>query len=52
MLNYLLQRQTVQQVDVATAYFSVRGYALIRDVLHAVRHFSLLLGDYPQVPYL
>ncbi|MBN8595700.1 MAG: helicase [Anaerolineae bacterium] len=50
VLNYLLQRQTGQQVDVATAYFSVRGYELIREALHAVRHFRLLLGDHPQDP--
>lgn len=50
VLNYLLERQTGQQVDVATAYFSVRGYELIREALHAVRHFRLLLGDNPQDP--
>jgi superfamily II DNA or RNA helicase len=50
VLNYLLQQQTGQQVDIATAYFSVRGYDLIREALHAVRHFRLLLGDDPQEP--
>ena len=50
VLNYLLEPQTGQQVDVATAYFSVRGYELIRDALPSVRHFRLLLGDNPQGP--
>ncbi len=47
VLNYLLQRQSRQQVDVATAYFSIRGYEQVRDTLPDVRHFRLLLGDKP-----
>ena len=27
VLNYLLRREQGQQVDVATAYFSIRGFA-------------------------
>lgn len=50
VLNYLLQRQTGQKVDIATAYFSVRGYDLIREPLSSVRHFRLLLGDNLQEP--
>lgn len=50
VLNYLLQRQTGQKVDIATAYFSVRGYNLIREPLSSVRHFRLLLGDNLQEP--
>ena len=33
VLNTLLSRQPGQQVDIATAYFSVRGYELIREAL-------------------
>ena len=50
VLNTLLSRQPGQQVDIATAYFSVRGYELIREALPSVRHFRLLLGDNPQGP--
>lgn len=47
VLNYLLQRQSGQQVDVATAYFSIRGFEQVRTALPHVRHFRLLLGDKP-----
>lgn len=47
VLNYLLQREPGQQVDVATAYFSIRGFELLRNTLPGVRHFRLLLGDKP-----
>jgi superfamily II DNA or RNA helicase len=48
VLNYLLQRETGQQLDVATAYFSVRGFEQVRATLPNVRRFRLLLGDNPQ----
>jgi len=47
VLNEILSRQTGQQVDVATAYFSIRGFEQIRLTLPSVRHFRLLLGDKP-----
>ncbi len=47
VLNDLLQRQEVQQVDVATGYFSIHGFAQVRHTLHKVRRFRLLLGDKP-----
>jgi SNF2 family DNA or RNA helicase len=47
VLNHLLQREQRQQVDIATAYFSIRGFELLRDTLPDVRHFRLLLGDKP-----
>jgi len=46
-LNTLLQREYGQRVDVATAYFSIRGFEQLRDALPSVRHFRLLLGDKP-----
>jgi superfamily II DNA or RNA helicase len=47
VLNDLLQREHGQQVDIATAYFSIRGFELLRNTLAGVRHFRLLLGDKP-----
>jgi superfamily II DNA or RNA helicase len=47
VLNDLLQREQGQQVDIATAYFSIRGFELLRHTLRGVRHFRLLLGDKP-----
>jgi superfamily II DNA or RNA helicase len=47
ILNYLLQRQKRQDVDIATAYFSIRGYQLLRHSLPDVNCFRLLLGDDP-----
>lgn len=43
----LLQREQGQQVDVATAYFSIRGFEQIRAGLPGVRRFRMLLGDKP-----
>ena len=40
--------QQQPQLDIATAYFSVRGFELVRATLPGVRHFRLLLGDNPQ----
>jgi hypothetical protein len=37
VLNYLHQRAQGQQVDVATAYFSIRGFAQLRDTLPLIR---------------
>lgn len=48
VLNALLQFQTGQQVDIATAYFSIRGYQQVRHTLPAVRGLRLMLGDTPQ----
>jgi SNF2 family DNA or RNA helicase len=48
VLNRLLTTQQQPQIDIATAYFSVRGYELLRVALAEVRHFRLLLGDNPQ----
>jgi superfamily II DNA or RNA helicase len=48
VLNALLQRERGQQIDVATAYFSIRGFEQVRRTLPEVRRFRLLLGDQPQ----
>jgi hypothetical protein len=47
VLNDLFQREQGQQVDIGRAYFSIRGFELLRNALPGVRHFRLLLGDKP-----
>lgn len=47
VLNALLQRQHGQQMDIATAYFSIRGFEKVRETLPELRHLRLLLGDKP-----
>jgi len=48
VLNALLAESAGRPVDVATAYFSVSGYRLVKDRLHQVGAFRLLLGAEPQ----
>lgn len=47
VLNDLLRREPGQQVDIATAYFSVRGFEHLRATLPGVGRLRLLLGDKP-----
>ncbi len=47
VLNSLLSAQPHQQLDIATAYFSIRGYQHLRDSLRTVGGMRLLLGDDP-----
>ena len=47
VLNTLLRRQPHQHLDIATAYFSIRGFEHVRHNLAAVSHMRLLLGDQP-----
>lgn len=47
ILNALLASQTGQQVDIATAYFSIRGFERVRETLPGVGRLRLLLGDEP-----
>ncbi len=48
VLNELLAGQPQPQFDIATAYFSVRGYEFLRGTLPGVRHLRLLIGDNSQ----
>jgi SNF2 family DNA or RNA helicase len=48
VLNDLLARQAGQQLDIATPYFSIRGFEQVRVGLSPVGRFRLLLGDEPQ----
>lgn len=47
VLNSLLERKSGQRIDIASAYFSIRGFELLRDNLWNVANFRLLLGDQP-----
>ena len=48
VLNALLAETAGKPCDVATAYFTVSGYRLVKDALHGVGAFRLLLGSEPQ----
>jgi len=47
VLNYLLAEKPHQQLDIATAYFSIRGYQQLRASLPNLAGMRLLLGDTP-----
>jgi len=47
VLNYLLAREAGQELDIATAYFSIRGFQLLRENISSVKSFRLLIGDEP-----
>jgi SNF2 family DNA or RNA helicase len=46
-LNSLLDQSAGRPLDIATAYFSVSGYRLVKDGLHHLGAFRLLLGSEP-----
>ena len=48
VLNTLLSQSAGKPLDVATAYFTVSGYRLLKDGLHQLGAFRLLLGAEPQ----
>ncbi len=48
VLNDLLSRYRGHSLDVATAYFNVGGWQLLRDGLNGLGNFRLLLGDEPE----
>jgi superfamily II DNA or RNA helicase len=48
VLNGLLAEHSGQSLDVATAYFNVGGWQLVRQNLQGVGNFRLLLGDEPE----
>jgi superfamily II DNA or RNA helicase len=48
ILNDLLARAPGTALDIATAYFSLSGYRLVKDRLHQVGSFRLLIGSEPQ----
>ncbi|HQU46835.1 MAG: hypothetical protein B7Z73_11230, partial [Planctomycetia bacterium 21-64-5] len=48
LLNDLLAQSARKPLDVATAYFAISGYRMVKDGLHQVGAFRLLLGAEPQ----
>jgi superfamily II DNA or RNA helicase len=47
-LNSLLEQSEGKPLDIATAYFSISGYRMVKDGLHKLGAFRLLLGTDPQ----
>lgn len=47
VLNQVMREHPGMSLDVATAYFSVSGYRALRESLHSLRSFRLLLGFQP-----
>jgi superfamily II DNA or RNA helicase len=47
VLNDLLRGEPGLQLDIATAYFSIRGFQQLQATLPTVRRLRLLLGDKP-----
>jgi hypothetical protein len=47
VLNPLLVQTAGKPLDIATAYFTVSGYRLVKDGLHKLGAFRLLLGAAP-----
>jgi SNF2 family DNA or RNA helicase len=50
VLNALLRTDAVHALDVATAYFNVGGFDLLREALEDLSSFRLLLGSQPGGP--
>lgn len=48
VINSLLQQQKGQKLDIATAYFSIRGWQQVRGGMGDLRRFRLLLGADPK----
>ena len=48
VLNGILANHSGRSLDVATAYFNVRGFTLLQDGLQNLGNFRLLLGDEPK----
>ena len=46
-LNELLAQSAGKPLDIATAYFAISGYRLMKDGLHQVGAFRLILGAVP-----
>lgn len=48
-LNEVLAVQPGTHLDIATAFFSLKAYAMVKDNLGQVRRFRLLLGKAPEI---
>src|SRR6266446_10462240 len=51
ILNDLLAQHSGHSLDIATAYFNVGGWQLLRDGLNGLGNFRLLLGDEPEAGF-
>ena len=47
VLSAMLEEHSDRSLDVATAYFNVRGFTLLQEGLKSLSSFRLLLGDEP-----
>ncbi len=50
VLNELLEQSDAKPLDIATAYFSISGYRIVKGGLHKLGGFRLLLGTDPDPP--
>ncbi len=48
VLNEILAEHSGKSLDIATAYFNVRGFTLLQEGLKGLGSFRLLLGDEPK----
>src|SRR2546423_9492086 len=48
-LNDLMAQSAGKPLDIATAYFAISGYRLVKQGLHQLGTFRLLLGSEPHV---
>ncbi len=48
VLNKILAEHSGKSLDIATAYFNVRGFTLLQEGLKGLGSFRLLLGDEPK----
>lgn len=48
-LNEVLHAQSGTNLDIATAFFNLNAYALVRDSIQDVKKFRLLLGKAPEI---
>jgi hypothetical protein len=46
-VNELLAQSAGKPLDIATAYFAVSGYRLVKEGLHQLGAFRLILGSEP-----
>ena len=48
-LNNTLKENPNTNLDIATAFFNIRAFAMIKDNLNGVKRFRLLLGKVPEI---
>lgn len=48
-LNYALKESQGTNLDIATAFFNIQAFSMIKDNLGDVQHFRLLVGKAPEI---